>query len=115
MDVNEGKRRMSINLSAIDPEKRLSIFFGRMQKEAEKAGYRAFVKIEPETTVVQGEVKATRAVTVELRPANARTGAALKRNGARALQGTDRYEELVDAEACIRGCFDVAMDMAKEV
>lgn len=83
-------------------------------RRAEKLGFRPFFKVEPEMIVANGTVVPVRCVTIKLVPETPRAKSACMVNGQRCtIQAEDRYVDLKDAEACIAGAFDAALEHAK--
>lgn len=93
----------------------LKMLFAPYIKQAEKLGFRAFLRIEPELVVANGETLYARCVEVELRPVTRKAQATLKyAHKATAIKATDKYVELDDAEYCMAGVLEAAIEQARQ-
>jgi hypothetical protein len=94
-------------------ERKLRVFLAPFRRRAHKLGFRPFFKVEPELLIANGTTIPTRLVTIKLVPESPKAKRFCKDCGAEALLGTDRYVDLENAEECIAGAFEAALELAK--
>ena len=119
MAGDERKRRVSNNATQLFEEAqragedKLRNFLRPYIGRARGMGWRPYFAVEPELILANGEQVMTRAVTIRLVPETAKAKAFCRENKATAIQATDRYVEMQDAEECIANVFGEVLDLAK--
>ena len=105
----------ALELAHADANTKISLLLRPYSKRAQLLGFKAFLKVEPETILANGEQVYARCVTIRLKPNTPKATLACKRDGVLYnIEATDRYVDLRDAEDCIAGVFEVALETARQ-
>lgn len=105
----------ALQLAHAEANGKIGHLLAPQRRAAKKLGFKAFIRVEPEVVLANGEQVYARCVQIKLVPNSPRATLACKRDGVlHSIQAEDRYVELEDAEACMVDVFDCAIEAAKQ-